>query len=370
MTQDDRWQVADFTLTVPERDLDELRSRLERTRLPVQEPGERWSRGIPVDVVDHLVRRWRELDWRAVEADLAREQQMVLTGDGAQLHALRRPARADGALPVLALHGWPYTYAQMVPLADALGGAHEVVAPSLPGFVHSRPLSEPFTARRVAELFHRMMTVGLGHERYLVYGEDMGAPVADWIAGLYPDHVAGIVASHPSFSAQQRAGVELDQAEREFLAGTYRPDETGYAHQQGTRPDTLAVGLLDSPAGLLAWIAEKVAAWSDGGTGTGLDGIPTDELLTLTSLYWFTRSIGTSFRSYVEPGDFDLHPLVTVPASLLVNTHERGYPRSLGDKSYTDVRAFERLDRGGHFTAWENPAAVAGAIRTIARLSS
>ncbi|WHP17878.1 epoxide hydrolase family protein [Cellulomonas sp. ES6] len=366
MPQGRRWHTGDLAFRVPGPEREDLRGRLERTRLPAQEPGRPWERGIPVDVLGGLVDRWLALDWDAVEARLGRERQLLLTGDGAQLHALWRPARREGALPVLALHGWPYTYAQMVPLADALAGDHGVVAPSLPGYVHSPALREPFSARRVAELFHHMMTDGLGHERYLVYGEDIGAPVADWLAGLYPDHVAGIVASHPSFSAQQRAGVELDEGEQAFLAGTYRPEETGYAHQQGTRPDTLAVGLLDSPAGLLAWIAEKVAAWSDGGTATGLDGIAVDELLTLTSLYWFTRSIGTSFRSYAEPADFDLHPVVTVPAALLVNTHERGYPRSLGDKSYTDIRSFERLGRGGHFTAWENPGAVADAIRSLA----
>lgn len=352
---------------VPAAELDDMHRRLETARLPSQTPGDDWSRGIPLRVLERLRDRWLNgYDWRAYESRLVGEQHDVFASEIGPLHYLRRVGD-DAALPVIVIHGWPYSYAQFLPLADAVGQARTIVAPSLPGFGHSPAASVPFSAERIARAFHVLMTEHLGYERYLVYGEDMGAPVADWMAGLYPDAVAGIVATHPSFSAQKRDGVVLTDAERDFLVSTRDQAESGYAHQQGTRPDTLAVSLQDSPVGLLAWIAEKIAAWSDGGVATEFADLDDDDVLNLVSLYWHTRSIGTSFRSYAEPDDLDDHPLITVPASILINTHEHGYPRSLAEKSYTDIRSFERLESGGHFTAWENPDAVAAAIAEHAR---
>lgn len=365
-TQDLR-SITRTSFTVPATETDRLRRRLDEAVLPAQTPGADWTRGIPVSLLADLLGRWRDgYSWPEAERRLGREDHLTYSEPGARVHAVRRAARTDGTLPVLALHGWPYTYAQMLPLADALDGSHELVAPSLPGFLHSPALDRPFGARTVAEILHRLMTSGLGHDRYLVYGEDMGAPVADWMAALYPGAVAGIVATHPSFSAQAREGQTLDEDERTFLASTHQHAESGYAHLQGTRPDTLAAALQDSPLGLLAWIAEKVAAWSHGGHATGLDAVDTDELLTIVSLYWHTQSIGTSMRSYCEPDDFDAHPVVTVPAAVLTNTHEASYPRSLAEKSYSDLRSFGTLHDAGHFTAWENPGAVAEAIRSHA----
>ena len=348
-------------------DLESLHCRLRSAVLPEQSPGEDWSRGIPTRVLQRLIARWAgDYDWRARERLLNREAHDSYLSSIGPLHYVQR--RGDEAkLPLLAIHGWPYSYAQLLPLADALNGEHTVIIPSLPGFAHSPASMQPFSARRIAEALHSLMVDRLGHHRYIVYGEDMGAPVADWIAGLHPGPVAGIVASHPSYSAQARPGVLLTQDERAFLRQARDPIESGYAHQQGTRPDTLAVALLDSPVGLLAWLAEKVAAWSDGGHASEFGGLSDDAVLDLVSLYWHTRSIGTSFRSYAEPSDFDDHPLVAAPASILINTHERGYPRSLAEKSYTGIRAFQRLERGGHFTAWENPAAIATAIRQHAQ---
>ncbi|MET2010188.1 epoxide hydrolase family protein [Microbacterium chocolatum] len=354
-------------LRITDSEMDTLRERLRAAALPTPSPGPEWSRGIPLRVLERLRTHWVERhDGRALERRINAETHTFHATDIGTLHAMHC-AGDETALPVLAIHGWPYSYAQFVPLADAIDGRRTLVAPSLPGFGHSPAASEPFSARRIAEALHRVMTDDAGHARYLVYGEDIGAPVADWIAGLYPHAVAGIIASHPSYSAQAREGVELTDAERAYLTTARDPAESGYAHQQGTRPDTLAVALQDSPVGLLAWIAEKVAAWSDGGVATEFSRLSDDDVIDLVALYWHTRSIGTSFRSYSEPDDFDDHPIVTAPASILINTHERGYPRSLAEKSYTDIRSFERLESGGHFTAWENPHAVAAAIEEHAR---
>ena len=352
-----------FRIAVPDDVLDDLRRRLEWTLLPEKTPGPDWSNGIPPEVLGSLVDRWRDrYDWRQAEGRLNRFEQVRVDVDGCEVHAVVARGRATGRLPIVVTHGWPYSFASMLPLVDALGGELDVVVPSLPGYGFSSVLPTAFSSAAVADRWNALMTTELGYDRYLTYGEDVGAGVSDWLAGAHPA-VAGIVASHASFSARSRPGVELDDAERAFLASVASPAESGYAHQQGTRPDTLAAALIDSPSGLLAWIAEKIAAWSD---GDGLTSFDRDDILTNVMVYWVTRSIGTSFRPYSEsPADDDLHPIIEVPASILVQTHEGAYPRSLAEKSYADIRSFERLSRGGHFTAWENPAAIASAILVL-----
>lgn len=357
---------TEFSFKVSEDAIADLNTRLHRAVPPRQSPGATWSRGIPTDLLKALLDSWRnDFSWRLEEERLAREAHLQYRREDVDLHLIHSQAPYPESPPLLALHGWPYTYAQLLPLADALTPVRSMAIPSLPGFAHSAPLAQPFEARRVAQVMHTMM-LDLGYERYFVYGEDIGAPIADWIAASYPEAVIGMVASHPSFSAQSRAGINLTPEEQSFLESTRRSDETGYAHIQATRPDTLAASLEDSPIGLLAWLAEKIAVWSHGGRSSGLDNFKPDEVLSLVSLFWFTRSLGTSFRSYSEPTDFDDHPVIRVPAAILINTHESAYPRSLAEKSYTDVRAFTRLSTGGHFTAWENPVAVTHALEGLA----
>ncbi|MFE4950372.1 epoxide hydrolase family protein [Leifsonia sp. NPDC056665] len=352
-----------FRIAVPDTVLADLDSRLRATILPGRTPGPDWSNGIPPEVLGGLIERWRkEYDWREAERRLNRFEQFVVPIDGCDVHVVVARGRRPGRLPVVVTHGWPYSFAAMLPLVDALDGELDVVVPSLPGYGFSGVLPSGYSSAAVADRWDALMTTHLGYERYLTYGEDVGAGVSDWLAGAHPA-VAGIVASHASFSGRSRPGVELDDAERAFLASVATSAESGYAHQMGTRPDTLAAALVDSPSGLLAWIAEKVAAWSDGDRLAAFDP---DEILTNVMVYWVTRSIGTSFRPYCEsPDDDDLHPVVQAPASILVQTHESGYPRSLAEKSYADIRSFARLTHGGHFTALENPAAVAEAILAL-----
>jgi pimeloyl-ACP methyl ester carboxylesterase len=351
-----------FVIDIPDSRLADLDRRLESTRYPADSRVTDWSLGMPAPALRELVDHWRtRFDWRAQEARLNGYEQFTAEIDGTRTHVVRSRATKPGRLPIVLTHGWPYSFAEMLPLLDALGGELDVVIPSLPGYAFSEPLPEPFRASAVAERWHTLMTGVLGYDRYLTYGEDVGAGVSDWLAGLHPESVAGIVASHASFSARDRAGVVLDEEEERFFAWLNDRWRTAsaYASIQGTRPDTLAAALTDSPAGLLAWIGEKLAEWSD---GDGYSAFGPDNLLTTVALYWFTGSIGTSFHPYSDPGDPGPHPLIEVPAAVVVQTHEGEYPESLARKSYLDLRSFAKLDHGGHFTSFEAPAAIARAI--------
>lgn len=358
--------MEDFRIRVTDDELDDLGQRLENTILPSPRAGvdpADWSRGIPPAVLADLVEYWRTVyDWRAVERRLNGFEQHTVEIDGCRIHFARAGEAQPGRLPIVLTHGWPYTFAAMLPLAEALSGELEVVVPSVPGYGFSSPLPGAYGSRAVAERWNTLMTEVLGHDRYLTYGEDVGAEVSDYLAATHPESVAGIVASHASFSARERPGVELDDTERAFLASVAPAAESGYAHLQGTRPDTLAAALLDSPSGLLAWITEKVAGWSD---GTALETFDVDDVLTNTMLYWISRSIGTSFRPYSDNAGDPLHPLIDAPAAIVIQTHEATYPRSLAEKTYTDIRSFERLEHGGHFTAWEAPEAVAATVLAL-----
>jgi pimeloyl-ACP methyl ester carboxylesterase len=357
-----------FVIDVPDSQLADLDRRLAATRYPRDSRVTDWSHGVPASALRELIDAWRfRFDWRVQEQRLNEYEQFTTEIDGSRIHFVRARASRPGRLPIVLTHGWPYSFAEMLPLLDALNGELDVIVPSLPGFTFSEPLPVAFSDSAVAARWHTLMTGVLGYERYLTYGEDVGAGVSDWLAGLHPESVAGIVASHASFSAREREGVSLDEHETRFFE---RLDDrwrtaSAYASMQGTRPDTLAAGLTDSPGGLLAWIGEKLAEWSD---GDGFSAFGTDNLLTTVMLYWITGSIGTSFRPYSDQRDAGPHPLIEVPAAIIVQTHEGEYPRSLAEKSYLDIRSFEKLAYGGHFTAFEAPLDIARTILSLERL--
>ncbi len=334
--------------------LERLRRRLAESTLPEPTPG---ARGIPMATLQRLLERWRDgFDWRDVEARLNAYHHRIATIEGTRLHYVHVRAGKPDRLPIVLSHGWPYSFAEMLPLAEALRGELDIVIPSLPGFGWSEPLPEPFTEQAVARRWRALMVDELGYERFLTYGEDVGAGVSDWLAGGHADAVAGLIATHSSFGARDR-GEQLDEAEAAFFErfDAEGPLAGGYAHQQGSRPDTTAVALLDSPVGLLAWVGEKLLEWA------GEEGLPDDTVLTTVMLYWLTRSIGTSFRPYSDGGGAP-HPLVHSPVAVRVQRRERDYPRSLAERSYRDLRSFSVLERGGHFPALETPGEVAAAV--------
>lgn len=372
-----RLVIEPFRIQVPDSALSDLRRRLAETRLPSPPAGEPWESGVDYRYLAHLVDYWgSQFDWRRQEEWLnSFEQHMAKLGDQEVhfVHVRADRSRYPNVIPIILSHGWPYSFVEYLPivgwLTDPLnhGGtqadAFDVVVPSLPGYGFSSSFANDlFTGDVVARLWHTLMTETLGYGGYATYGEDVGTTVSDWLGALYPDSVVGLFSTHAAFPPEERSD-DLTEAEEEFrqwLADKWSTGR-GYSQIQSTRPDTLAVGLNDSPAGLLAWLVEKFREWS----GPEFEEAwSVDDILTTTSLYWFSQSIGTSFLPYYHGrGNEPPIPLVTVPVGVAVQWGERGFPRHYAERTYTDLRAWSDLPRGGHFTAKQTPDLVAAAMR-------
>ena len=361
-----------FRISVTDEQLADLHDRLRRTRFLPDSP-RRLPSGMTESYLRELVASWIDLDWRARERYLNAHPQFVAEVDGTALHFVHQVASPD-APTLLVMHGWPHTFALQLELVDRLPDWN-VVVPSFPGFAFSQAYPDgPITEERLARTMHLLMTETLGYEHYFTYGEDVSANVNDLLAATHPEAIDGIIATHAHFGTdEERAGYDDPTAGAFFarLAAEHQPNGS-YGHVQWARPDTLAASLNDSPAGLLAWLAEKLVEWSDvpQGDPRAVEGrLSRERILTEATLYWVTQSIGTSFRPYYEgadqPGPM---PPVTVPAAVHIQRHEHDYPESVARGFYRDLRVFERLDEGGHFTVAEVPDAMAERIRAFAAI--
>jgi microsomal epoxide hydrolase len=348
--------IRPFTLEVPESALADLRERLARTRFPDEPPLPVWSTGTSLEHLRELVAYWREsFDWRAQEARINGFRQFTTRLRGIELHFIHEPGRGARPTPLLLSHGWPGSIVEFLHIIPLLREHFTIVAPSLPGYTLSFTPGQPrFGVEEIADCFAELMS-GLGYSRYAVQGGDWGAFIGSRIAAQYPERVIGL---HVNLLAVRRdpkiaASTPEEAAYLEHLA-TWLKEETGYQWIQGTKPQTLAYALTDSPAGLAAWIAEKFRTWSDG-------RIARDDMLANISLYWFTGAIGSSFWPYHarlhRPWPFET---VRVPVGYAEFPKEiLRPPRSLAAHMYTDIRRWTVMPRGGHFAALEEPQALA-----------
>ncbi|MCW3475732.1 epoxide hydrolase family protein [Limobrevibacterium gyesilva] len=379
-------QVSPFEIRIPAAELEDLKARLARTRWPDEVNDADWSYGTRLDFLHRLVGYWQDgFDWRAQEARLNALPQFIADIDGLPIHFVHARGAGPRPFPLVITHGWPGSFAEMediVPmLADpAQHGADEadafdVVVPSLPGYGFSGHSQAPgFGPPQVAELWAKLMT-GLGYGRFGVQGGDWGASVSSWLAATRPDLVAAI---HLNFTlgaflpGPEGPQPPLSAAERTFLAqvAAWRDAEGGYNHIQGTKPQTLAYGLNDSPAGLAAWIGEKFHSWSDC-DGDIERAFSLDAVLTNISIYWFTQTIASSVRIYKEsrrtPLNFAGGLRITPPLGFAAFPKEIVTPPRDYVARVFDVQRWTSMPRGGHFAAMEQPALLAQDIRAFFR---
>jgi pimeloyl-ACP methyl ester carboxylesterase len=368
-----------FTIDVPVADLVDLRSRIERSRFVAPSSPEPWGAGADPDYLRGLMDEWVDTDLSDLIGRPARYPQFTATVRGRRLHFVHVEAvGGSGLAPVILAHGWPSCFVEMLPLADRLtdparfGGraedARSVVIPSLPGFLWSELPDEPLTRRSIAETLHALMTETLGYGRYAAFGGDIGGAAIAWMAALHPDAVVGFHLIHPPFPTE--FAEPITAAEQAFLDVEAAYDETdaGYSWMMSTRPDTAAAALADSPVGLAAWIVDKLRAWADH-EGDLESVIDRETILSLLTLYWVTGCIGTSFRQYLDYPHNAPRPTIDVPAAFLLSRKPgmTGFPRSIADRSCSDIRSWHVTDRGGHFLALEQPDSVAGSITAFLR---
>jgi len=370
-----------FTIQVSEDVLIDLRQRLARTRWPDELPDTGWDYGTNLSYLLQLVRYWHNsYDWRAQERLLNTFPQFKTEIDGIQLHFLHAKGKGTYPIPLIISHGWPGSFFEMYkiigPLTDpaSYGGdpadAFDVVVPSLPGYGFSGPTHvRGVTVARMAGVFVSLMQ-DLGYERFAAQGGDWGSYITSTLGRSYPDKIIGIHLNMlPSRSStSQEATNEAERSWQERRA-QWIWDESGYSHIQGTRPQTLAYGLNDSPVGLAAWIIEKFRAWSD--CHGEIESVFTkDELLTNVMIYWVTQTINSSTRLYYETShqrDEIFAVRVEVPTGVAVFPAEIPVPpRSLAQRLY-NIQRWTEMKAGGHFAALEQPQALVEDIRAFFR---
>jgi pimeloyl-ACP methyl ester carboxylesterase len=359
-----------FSLGVPDTAIADLRERLARTRWPDEPPLEPWSSGTSVGYLETLTDYWRTgFDWRQWEAKLNAFPQFTVPIRGIDVHFIHAPGRGPNPMPLLLSHGWPGSVLEFHKLIPLLTEQFTVVAPSLPGYTLSFKPGQPrFGVVEIAETFAELMSV-LGYQRFAAQGGDWGAFVSSVLGHRFPERLIGI---HLNLLAVRRDGKlagEPTPTEKTFLAelNHFLKEETGYQWIQGTRPQTLAFGLTDSPAGLAAWIVEKFRAWTDC-NGNPENAVSRDEMLANISLYWFTGAIGSSFWPYYArmhgPWPIPEGGTVKVPMGYAEFPREiLRPPRSLAEKTYTDIRRWSVMKKGGHFAALEQPDALAREVK-------
>jgi pimeloyl-ACP methyl ester carboxylesterase len=374
-----------FKIDVPQPVLDDLHYRLAHTRWPDEITNAAWDYGTNREYLQQLATYWQHsYDWRAQEAKLNEFAQFTAEVEELDIHFLHIEGKGPNPTPLLLTHGWPDSFFRMVKLIPLLtdpashGGRAEdaftVVVPSLPGYGFSeRPTQTGYDAKRMAAVLNKLMTQTLGYTKYLAHGGDWGSIITEQLALHHADsllaiHLTDVPSSHAKTADEL---TDLSAAEQAFILKSkeWLEKEAGYQKIHGTKPETLAYGLNDSPVGLLAWIIEKFQTWSDN-DGNVEHTFTKDELLTNVMIYWVTQTIGSSMRLYYEtqhnpgltkpsyakvPAGFAIFPKDILPA-----------PREFAERFF-NVQHWQEMPRGGHFAALEQAGLLAADLRKFAQ---
>jgi len=389
-------------IAITDEVLDDLHSRLVRTRWPRPLPkGGSWEYGTELGYMQDLVQYWlHQYDWREQEQQLNQFDQFRAEVDGIEAHFIHQQGKGPDPIPLLLLHGYPWSimmFKQIIPLLTdpvAHGGNAEdsftVVAPCLIGFGLSAAAQEQgFQFERQADLFRNLMVDCLDYSRFGVQGGDWGGIMCSPLGYKYPENLIGINQNYMGVMIRHESDPQPDEIRGHGMeTAPLRPadpeslrfwktferwcdEEGGYRHIQMTRPQSLAYGMSDSPAGLAAWIVEKMRSWS-ASDGDVENVFSKDDIITNVMLYWIDSAFSSAIRIYYEgkhnpwklrPGDY-----ISVPSSFAVFPEEHTLIlRSRAEAYYNDIRRFTEMPRGGHFAAWEEPELLASELREFFR---
>ena len=379
-------QIEPFQVAVQQEVLDDLRDRLLKTRWPDEVRDAGWHYGANLDYMKELADFWlTQFDWRAQERWINSFANYQTTIDDLRIHFVYERGKGPDPIPLLITHGWPSSFVEMLELIPLLtdpsnhGGeasdSFDIIVPSVPGFGFSdRPLERGMTRWRVAEIWVKLMDA-LEYQRFGLQANDIGAVISSWLSLDFPERVIGFQTMMPTFPPPAFGENEhpLSEDEKKFKAivDVWDQDEGGYNAIQTTRPQTLAYGLNDSPAGLMAWILEKWRSWTDP-EGKIEDYFSKDQLLANVMIYWATETINSSIRSYYERAH-DTRTLrtnerISVPTGVALSMESvQRAPRPWVERRYSDIRRWTEFSSGGHFLALEDPELLAIEIREFFR---
>jgi pimeloyl-ACP methyl ester carboxylesterase len=382
--------VTAFQVNIHDATLDDLRARLLRTRSVPDSDAEGWNAGTNPGYLSDLVDHWRSAyDWRAQESRLNSFAHFKADIDGRHVHFIHERGRGTNRLPLILTHGFPDSFVRFLKLIpmlthpEAHGGdaadAFDVVVPSLPGFAFSDKADAIGHTFGIGDLWHTLMTEELGYDTYGAHGGDWGATITEQLARSHSNAVVGIhLTDVPGWHSFQKPD-DLSADEESFFARAEKLQMTDSAFMmiQGTRPQTLADGLNDSPAGLAAWIVEKFQAWSDC-NGDVETRFTKDELLTNIMLYWATETIGSSFLPNYDLTQAGASRWILekakewasashVPAAFALSPIDPTHPPRAWAERFFNVQRWTEMPKGGHFAAMEEPELLAEDIRAFFR---
>jgi pimeloyl-ACP methyl ester carboxylesterase len=368
--------VSAFRVAIASDAIEDLRRRLAMTRWPEQETVNDWSQGVPLARARALIDYWRDgYDMARLERRLNAFPQFRTSVDGLGIHFLHVRSKHTNALPIVLTHGWPGSVIEFLevigPLTDpeAHGGraedAFHVVIPSLPGYGFSdKPRQAGWNLPRIANAWSALMK-RLGYDRWVAQGGDWGAGVATWLGKQQAEGLAAIHLNFPILFPPPIEG-EPTAEEKAAIAQPVAFDSTmsGYSKIQATRPQTLGYGLVDSPAGQAAWIYEKFGDWTDSNRNPE-SVLSRDAMLDNIMLYWLTATAASSARLYAE--SFPIHAtrqVVDIPVGVSLFAGDIFLPpRIWGERTYSKLFYWNRVPRGGHFAAFEQPALFTSELR-------
>jgi pimeloyl-ACP methyl ester carboxylesterase len=374
--------IRPFHVSFPQAALDDLRRRVQATRWPSRETVADDSQGVQLATTQALARYWAsDYDWRKCEARLNALPQFMTQIDGLDTHFIHVRSKHEHALPMIVTHGWPGSVIEQLKIIDPLtnptahGGtaadAFDLVIPSLPGYGFSgKPTATGWDPIRIARAWAALMT-RLGYSRYVAQGGDWGNAVTEQMALLTPPGLVGIHTNMPATvppdidkaafaGAAAPSGLSTDERHAYDQLGFFYKTGLGYANEMNHRPQTL-YGLEDSPVGLAAWMIdhdarsyELIARVFDGKP----EGLTRDDIVDNITLYWLTQTAVSSARLYWESNlPFFAPKGVPLPAAVSAFPDELyTAPRSWTEKAYPKLIYYNRLEKGGHFAAWEQPA--------------